>query len=278
MTEFTRLVRSYCSGEVFYGEAVTDNQGDVTAIKKIEGDIYGKYRVTDNVVPVTKLLSPIQPTNIICIGLNYKQHAIETNSPIPKLPVVFMKTLNTVQNPFDPIIIPKSCITTPQVDYEAELAVVIGKACRNVSTEDALKYVLGYTCANDVSAREWQASTSQWCYGKSFDTFCPIGPVLVSPKLIPDPNQLQISAVLNGKRVQHSNTADMIFSVKHLISHLSQNMTLLPGTIILTGTPEGVGWIRKPPLLLKESDSVTIEIENIGKLTNPVQNEKTAAL
>jgi len=261
-------------GEVFYGDAIIDSNGTITGVHKIEGDIYGTYHLTDTVIRPTKLLSPIQPTNIICIGLNYTQHAKETNLPIPKLPVVFMKSLNTVQGPLDPIIIPRSCISPPQVDYEAELAVVIGKPCKNVTPEEALDYVLGYTCANDVSARTWQSASSQWCYGKSFDTFCPLGPLLVSPKLIPNPNNLKISATLNGTTMQKSNTSDMIFTVKQLISFLSQGITLLPGTVILTGTPEGVGFTRKPPIFLSQNDTVIIEIESIGKLINSVVHEE----
>jgi 2-keto-4-pentenoate hydratase/2-oxohepta-3-ene-1,7-dioic acid hydratase in catechol pathway len=272
--KFTKLVRTICKGELFYGEAIIDNNGTISAVHKIEGDIYGTYHITDTVIRPTKLLSPILPTNIVCIGLNYTQHAKETNLPIPTTPIVFMKTLNSLQDPFEPIIIPRSCISPPQVDYEAELAVVIGKTCKNVTVEEALDYVLGYTCANDVSARIWQSTTTQWCYGKSFDTFCPLGPVLVSPKLIPNPNNLKISATLNGTVMQKSNTSDMIFNVKQLISFLSQGTTLLPGTVILTGTPEGVGFTRKPPIFLARNDTITIEIESIGKLTNPVVEEK----
>jgi 2-keto-4-pentenoate hydratase/2-oxohepta-3-ene-1,7-dioic acid hydratase in catechol pathway len=159
------------------------------------------------------------------------------------------------------------------VDYECELAVVIGKACKNVSKANALDYVLGYTCANDVSARDWQLKFGggQWCRGKTFDTFAPLGPCLVLKDEIPDPNKLRIQTVLNGSVMQDWNTDDMIFDVPALIEFLSGDTTLLPGTVILTGTPHGIGAARKPPVFLKDGDVVTIEIEKIGSLTNPVK-------
>ncbi|MDB6120577.1 MAG: 5-carboxymethyl-2-hydroxymuconate isomerase, partial [Verrucomicrobiaceae bacterium] len=162
-----------------------------------------------------------------------------------------------------------------QVDYECELAIVIGKRCKNVSRADALQYVLGYTCANDVSARDWQIARggSQWSRGKFFDTFCPLGPCLVTADEIPNPNVLKIATILNGQRVQEWNTNDMIFDVPTLIEFLSGSTTLMPGTVILTGTPQGVGMARTPPVWLKAGDSVTIKIERIGSLTNPVVDE-----
>jgi 2-keto-4-pentenoate hydratase/2-oxohepta-3-ene-1,7-dioic acid hydratase in catechol pathway len=179
-----------------------------------------------------------------------------------------------VQNPGDPIVLPTH-LKSNEVDYECELAVVIGKAAKNVSKENALDYVLGYTCANDVSARDWQRTFggSQWCRGKTFDTFCPLGPVLVTTDEITDPNQLGIKTILNGETMQDLNTNDMIFDVPTLIEFLSGSTTLLPGTVILTGTPQGVGMARTPPVWLKAGDSVTIEIEKIGSLTNPVVDE-----
>jgi 2-keto-4-pentenoate hydratase/2-oxohepta-3-ene-1,7-dioic acid hydratase in catechol pathway len=161
------------------------------------------------------------------------------------------------------------------VDYECELAVVIGRAARNVSRGEALDYVLGYTCANDVSARDWQKAGGggQWCRGKTFDTFCPLGPVLVTPDTIRDPNALAIRTRLNGQIVQDCNTSDMIFDVPTLIAFLSGSTTLFPGTVILTGTPHGVGMARNPPVWLQDGDTVTVEIEGIGALTNPVRRE-----
>ena len=251
--------------------AVQQPDGSAT---KIAGDVFGSFHVTGEKVEIKKLLAPIQPTSIICIGLNYRKHAEETGAKFPEVPVVFFKGLNTLQNPGDAIQIPTH-LRSDEVDYECELAVVIGRACKNVSRAAALDYVLGYTCANDVSARDWQKARGggQWCRGKSFDTFCPLGPVLVTREEIPNPNALKIRTILNGQAVQDWNTNDMIFDVPALIEFLSGSTTLLPGTVILTGTPHGVGMARKPPLWLKAGDNVTIEIEKIGALSNPVVNE-----
>lgn len=241
----------------------------------IEGDIFKSPKATTRKVSPAKLLAPIQPTAILCIGLNYKRHAAESNLPSPQYPVLFVKGINALQHPGDPILIPAH-LASEEVDYECELAVVIGKACKNVTRANALDYVLGYTCANDVSARDWQIKRGggQWCRGKFFDTFAPIGPCLVTRDEIPNPNALRISTVLNGETVQDWNTNDMIFDVPTLIEFLSGSTTLLPGTVILTGTPHGVGMASKPPRWLKPGDSVTIEIEKIGALTNPVAMEK----
>lgn len=245
--------------------------------REIEGCIYGDHTVTDRVADVRKLLAPIAPSTIYCIGLNYVRHAEEGGLPKPEWPVLFMKSPTAVQNPGDPIEIPTQ-LKSEQVDYECELAVVIGRQCKNVSKADALNYVLGYTCGHDVSARDWQLKYggSQWCKGKTFDTFCPLGPCLVTTDEIPDPNALKIKTILNGEAMQDWNTNDMIFDVPTLIEFLSGSTTLMPGTVILTGTPHGVGAARKPPVYLKDGDSVTIEIENIGELTNPVVNEVAA--
>jgi 2-keto-4-pentenoate hydratase/2-oxohepta-3-ene-1,7-dioic acid hydratase in catechol pathway len=213
----------------------------------------------------------------LCIGLNYKHHAQETNAKVPEHPILFIKGINALCHPNAPIEIP-TAMASEQVDYECELAVVIGKTCKNVSYDDALDYVLGYTCGNDVSARDWQIQRGggQWSRGKSFDTFAPLGPCLVTPDEIPDPNTLQISTRLNDDVVQDWNTSDMIFDVPALISFLSGSTTLVAGTVIFTGTPHGVGMARKPPLWLKPGDVVTVEIEKIGALTNPVENEPRA--
>ncbi len=210
----------------------------------------------------------------MCIGLNYRKHAAEGNQAIPEFPVLFMKNSGSVQNPSDPIVLPRK-LRSDKVDYECELAVIIGKACHNVRKEDALNYVLGYSCANDVSARDWQMQYggSQWCRGKTFATFLPLGPCLVTPEEIPNPNNLSIRTVLNGNVMQDWNTNDMIFDVPTLIEFLSGSTKLNPGTVILTGTPHGVGGARKPPVYLQPGDTVTIEIEGIGALTNPVIEE-----
>jgi 2-keto-4-pentenoate hydratase/2-oxohepta-3-ene-1,7-dioic acid hydratase in catechol pathway len=240
----------------------------------IEGDLYGAFTVTGRKADVRKLLAPVVPAAFLCIGLNYRRHAEEGNAPIPKWPVLFMKSPGAVQNPGDRIELP-SHLKSNEVDYECELAVVIGKPCKNAPKERALEYVLGYTCANDVSARDWQKDFggSQWCRGKTFDTFAPLGPCLVTPDEIPNPNALGIKTILNGEPMQDWNTNDMIFDVPTLIAFLSGSTTLLPGTVILTGTPHGVGMARRPPVFLKAGDTVTIEIEKIGALTNPVVDE-----
>ncbi len=251
-------------------------QPDGTALA-IEGDLFGGYQVTDRRVGVSKLLAPIQPTAIVCIGLNYRFHAEETKAAIPQHPVVFMKLPNAVQHPGEPILLPRH-LRSDKVDYECELAVVIGKKAKNVAREDALAHVLGYTCANDVSARDWQKSGGggQWCRGKTFDTFCPLGPVLVTADEIPNPNHLRIKTVLNGQTMQDWHTDDMIFDVPALIAFLSGSTTLLPGTVILTGTPHGVGMARNPPVWLRDGDTVDVEIEHIGRLSNPVRDEARA--
>lgn len=248
-------------------------QPDGSAME-IDGDIFGKYQATSRPAQVAKLLAPLQPTAILCIGLNYRKHAEEGKAKIPEWPVLFMKSPGAVQNPGDPIVLPTKLKST-QVDYECELGVVIGKACKNVSKADALNYVLGYTCANDVSARDWQKDFggSQWCRGKTFDTFAPLGPCLVTADEIANPNALQIKTILNGEAMQDWNTEDMIFDVRTLIEFLSGSTTLLPGTIILTGTPHGVGMARDPKVFLKPGDTCSIEIEKIGTLTNPVIDE-----
>ena len=213
----------------------------------------------------------ITPPAIFCIGLNYRKHAEETKTKIPEFPVVFMKSPASVVGPGEPIVLPRH-LRSDQVDYEGELAVVIHKPCKNVSREDALNYVRGYTCANDVSARDWQKQwgSGQWCRGKSFDSFCPLGPHLVQ---VSDPGNLRIRTIVNDEVLQDCNTSDMIFDVPALIEFLSGSTTLLPGTVILTGTPHGVGMARTPQRWLKAGDTVTVEIEKIGVLTNPVVEE-----
>jgi len=249
-------------------------QHDDGSTTLIEGDIFGEFRDTGTVVEVAKRLAPIVPTDVLCIGLNYRKHAAESNQPEPEYPVVFMKTTSAVRNPGDPIVLPRR-LRSDKVDYECELAVVIGKNCQNVSKSEALDYVFGYTCANDVSARDWQITRGggQWCRGKTFATFLPLGPSLVTADEIADPNNLGIKTVLNDQVMQDWNTDDMIFDVPTLIEFLSGSTLLLPGTVILTGTPHGVGAARKPPVFLSEGDTVSIEIEKIGVLRNPVIEE-----
>lgn len=242
---------------------------------RLAGDLFDDLTDTGQPAQVHKLLAPLKPAAVMCIGLNYRRHAEEGNNPIPEHPVLFMKSPSAVQNPEDPIVLPRK-LRSDAVDYECELAVVIGKPCLNVSRDDALDYVLGYTCANDVSARDWQMKWGggQWCRGKTFATFCPLGPCLVSADAIPDPNALCIKTILNGQTMQDWNTDDMIFDVPTLIEFLSGSTLLEPGTVILTGTPHGVGAARNPRVYLQPGDTVTIEIENIGQLTNPVVAEE----
>lgn len=248
-------------------------QADGSALE-VTGSLEVGFTSTDRVAHVQKILAPLIPTSILCIGLNYRHHAAESGMQAPERPVLFVKGINALQNPGDPILIPTH-MASHEVDYECELAVVIGKACKNATRENALEFVAGYTCANDVSARDWQIKWGggQWCRGKFFDTFAPIGPCLVTLDEIPDPNALSIKTELNGKVVQDWNTNDMIFDVPSLIAFLSGSTTLLPGTVILTGTPHGVGMASKPPRWLRPGDVVTIEIERIGRLTNPVELE-----
>ena len=232
----------------------------------------GGLPATGAPVAVGKLLSPVAPSNIIGIGLNYRGHAEEMGRPLPEFPMIFVKTTNTVQHPGDPIVLPRSANASHEVDYECELAIVIGRAAKNVPRERVYDYILGYTVANDISARDWQFKWGggQFCQGKGFDTFCPLGPVLVTADEIPDPGQLAIRTVVNGEQRQNSNTSDLIFDVPALIAFLSASKTLQPGTVILTGTPSGVGAAYRPPRFLQPGNTISIEIENIGTLTNPV--------
>ena len=256
------------AGQVRFG---MNPQSGETAL--LDGDPATGLTPTDEIVRINKLLAPVVPPAIFGIGLNYHKHAQETGMEAPKYPVVFMKNPAALANPEDPIRLPDACMQPPEVDYEAELAVVIGRNTRDVSPDEALGCVLGYTAANDVSARRWQGrrGAGQWVRGKSFDTFCPLGPELVSADEISDPQHLQVTCELNGQVMQDASTADMIFPVAELISFLSTGTTLLPGTVILTGTPSGVGFTRKPPVFLKPGDTVNVSVEGIGTLSNPVE-------
>lgn len=214
------------------------------------------------------LLAPIgRPGSIIAVGLNYADHARESDLDLPDAPVTFPKLPQSVIGPDDPIT--WSPAASVEVDYEAELAIVIARDVRNVSVDDALGTVLGYTACNDVSARDAQFSDGQWLRGKSFDTFCPLGPWLVTPDDVPDPQDLRISCRVNGETLQDSSTSEMIFGVADIISYLSRFLTLRAGDVIITGTPAGVGFARTPPRYLGDGDVVEIDIEGIGVLRNP---------
>jgi len=256
--------------QVFYG-LMDSPRADRAAV--LAGDPFTGLERTGEIIAVERLLPPVTPPNILCLGLNYRKHADETGTTYPRDPVMFIKSTNALTGYGRPIVLPKA--GPDEVDYEVELALVIGQEGKNIPEARALEYVLGYTCANDVSARDWQKrrQKKQWARGKSFDTFCPVGPCLVTRDSIPDPNNLALETRVNNEVLQKSNTRDMIFPVRRIISLLSQSFTLLPGTLILTGTPEGVGFTRTPPRFLQAGDVVTVAVQGIGELTNPVVRE-----
>lgn len=209
-----------------------------------------------------------RPSKIICVGLNYVDHATESKMEVPKRPLLFAKWPNALTGNGQPIVLPAQA---QEVDFEAELGVVIGRTARAVSQDDALDFVAGYTCANDISSRAAQFEDGQWTRAKSFDTFCPVGPELVPAGRIEDPQNLRIRCIVNGATLQDASTADMIFSVAQLIASISDGIQLEPGDLILTGTPPGVGFARTPPIYLEHGDEVTVEIDGVGTLTNPVR-------
>lgn len=219
-------------------------------------------------------LPPVfSPSKILCVGLNYADHAKEFNDPIPSEPVFFCKANSTLNAHGKPIFLPP---VSDKIDYEAELVVVIGREGRDIPEKDALDYVFGYTCGNDVSCRDWQKNkpAGQWFLGKSFDSFAPCGPGIVTKDEIPNPNALAIQSRLNGAVMQSSNTSHFIFPVEKLIAYVSQVMTLYPGDLIFTGTPGGIGERREPPVFLRDGDVIEVEIEKIGVLSNPVADFK----
>jgi 2-keto-4-pentenoate hydratase/2-oxohepta-3-ene-1,7-dioic acid hydratase in catechol pathway len=216
-------------------------------------------------------LSISRPGKIVCVGLNYLDHAQEGGMELPKAPLLFAKWPNTLIGEGEAIVLPPE---SKEVDYEAELGVVIGTTAKRVSEADALDHVEGYICLNDVSARDMQFGDGQWTRGKSLDTFCPVGPRLVPREEIADPQQLGIRCILNGETMQDSSTSQMIFSVAEIIAYVSQVITLESGDLIATGTPAGVGVFKDPKVLLKDGDEVSIEIDGLGTLTNPVRKER----
>jgi 2-keto-4-pentenoate hydratase/2-oxohepta-3-ene-1,7-dioic acid hydratase in catechol pathway len=240
-------------------------------VRIIAGDVFGVWAISDTrlrLEEITRILPPVEPPNIFALGLNYRAHASEGGSAAPDHPLVFLKATSSITGRDRPIILPKSAPT--MVDYEAELALIIGKTAYEVSEEKALDHVLGYTAANDVSARDCQMQLDkQWARGKSFDTFCPIGPFIETEH---DPDHAQVKSRLNGQVMQDSCTTDLIFSCRYLVSYLSHQFTLHPGTLILTGTPSGVGVHRNPPVFLKDGDVIEVELEGVGTLSNPVFN------
>ncbi len=276
-------------GQRAYGKDLDDG----TAIPLIGDPFEGAFElmtdIPDFIAPVTERHPPVTPTDVWCIGKNYAEHVREFGGDAPELPVVFMKPSGCVIPDGEAIVLPRCQRDGPEVDYEAELAVVIGygpedRPCRNVSADEALSFVFGYTCANDVSARQWQKKYGggQWVRGKSFDTFCPLGPSITTARpcfdgdedVITDPQNLAISCTINGETRQSDTTANMMVPVAELIAFISQDTTLWPGAVILTGTPSGVGMASDPPRLLRDGDEVAVTIEKIGTLTNPVRDAR----
>jgi 2-keto-4-pentenoate hydratase/2-oxohepta-3-ene-1,7-dioic acid hydratase in catechol pathway len=254
-------------------------QSDGKTLHHLEGDLFAGT-AKDSGRPAkargSTLLPPIEHVpSIICIGLNYKKHADELKLAYPKNPVLFMKPPTCLAGHGDPVVHPR-CVT--KFDYEVELAIVIGKKCKDITLEEAFDYILGYTVANDLSAREWQKEPElcggQWTRGKIFDGFCPLGPCLVTKDEIPDPNKLHVQCFVNGEKRQDSNTSDMIFNVQQIVSSLSNSQTLMPGTVIITGTPFGVAEGMKPQAWLKPGDKVIVEVEGIGRLENTIVEDK----
>lgn len=265
-----KLIRHQTSGGPAYAAIMPDGK-----LQEVAGNLETGFRLLERVVVPGKRLAPIVPINIIGIALNYRKHAEESGKGVPERPVWFMKPTGALQNPDDPIVLP-SRAGSQKVDFEGELAVILGRSCKNVAKEDALSYVLGYTVANDVSARDWQYEWGggQFCQAKSFDTFCPLGPALVTADELTNPDALHLTTTVNGSIMQDWSTGDMVFGVAALIAFLSRSRTLPPGTVILTGTPHGVGAARKPPIWLRASDIVTIDIQGIGSLSNTVEEER----
>jgi acylpyruvate hydrolase len=219
-----------------------------------------------------KLLAPIQrPGKVICVGLNYRSHLAEIKEPTPAYPILFHKAATSIIGEGEAIVLPR---ISRQVDYEGELALVIGRHGKYIAEADALSYVAGYACANDVSAHDLEFRTSQWTSGKMLDTFCPLGPVLLTGDKVPDPSLLHLETILNGTTVQEAWTSDMVFSVPFLVSYISSLATLEPGDLILTGTPAGIGCNQSPQVFLQTGDRISVEIEGIGRLTNPVVAEE----
>ena len=245
---------------------------DPSVFHQLRGTWEAGFTETGKNLHSSRLLAPLQPSAILAIGLNYRDHAKETGAPIPEYPVLFMKNIRSVIGPGETIRLPRQ-LRSDEVDCEAELAVVLARDCRNATRKNAMNFVAGFTCANDVSARDWQLRRSgrQWCRAKSFDTFCPIGPWVIPAEEFPLPLELDIDSRINGNILQKSNTQQMIFDVPAIIEFLSADTTLPGGSLILTGTPPGVGMAQKPPRSLESGDTVSVAISRIGVLENPVE-------
>jgi acylpyruvate hydrolase len=269
VVHFEALARSTAAAPGVFSEISSFLSAGDAAIEQAQKLIQAAPKSAFTPLSSVKLLAPIpRPGKIIAVGLNYRDHLIEQGAKeLPKSPIIFAKFPTSICAPGDPIVIP---VSDPNVDYEAELAVVIGRKGKAITAADALHYVAGYMPLNDVSARAWQFGDKQWVRGKSPDTFCPIGPFLTTREEVPDPHALSIRARVNGVTLQDSNTSKIIFRIPELIEFISASITLEPGDIIATGTPEGVGAFRTPPIFLKPGDTVEVEIEGLGVLRNPV--------
>jgi 2-keto-4-pentenoate hydratase/2-oxohepta-3-ene-1,7-dioic acid hydratase in catechol pathway len=268
-----KLIRFLSGGKTFRGRLNPDGTGS-PLLGAGPDDLFfpALPAFSEERLTVDSLLAPVVPPDILAIGLNYSLHAAEGRKEVPKVPLLFQKAGNSLNHPGHPIPLPKN---SSKVDYEGELAVVIGKAAKDVPRERALEYVFGYTCANDVSARDWQQDRAlgggQFTRGKSFDGFCPLGPWIVTADEIADPSACTIRTVINGVVMQDQGEETMVFDIPTLIESVSSTMTLRPGTVLLTGTPSGVGFARNPPVWLQPGDVVQVEIKGIGTLENPVR-------
>jgi 2-keto-4-pentenoate hydratase/2-oxohepta-3-ene-1,7-dioic acid hydratase in catechol pathway len=253
-----------------YGDLLEIIRGGDAMLAKVRS-VLAQGKAQSYALSAVKLMAPvIAPSKIVAIGLNYIDHCKEANLPVPPEPVIFSKFPGSVTGPYDDITWPRA--VSKEVDYEVELGVVIGKTALNVPESKALEYVFGYTVVNDVSARDQQfANAKQWDRGKSFDTFCPYGPYIVTRDEIPDPHVLQVRTILNGKEMQNSNTRNLVFNVNKIIAYVSEGTTLVPGDLIPTGTPFGVGFSRKPPVFLQDGDECVCEVEKIGAIRNRVK-------
>ncbi|USP80482.1 Fumarylacetoacetate hydrolase domain-containing protein 2 [Curvularia clavata] len=280
MAAFERLIRFQdAEGKTVYGnleEEVPTREIEGRSVEVVEGDVESGFKKTEKKAKVAKLLCPLPTTNIIlCVGLNYRKHAEECNLQIPTNPAIFTKPRDALAGPLDDIPIPPSCQS--MLDYEGELGVIISRDCKNVSASDASSVILGYTIGNDVSARNYQLPASvsggQFGYAKSFDKFAPIGPCIASPSVIPDPHKVTYWTKVNGEKRQETCTDDMIYSIGQVVEHLSRGTTLRAGTVILTGTPSGVGLFMEPKGFLKDGDEVEIYVEGVGSLVNKMKFE-----
>ncbi|KAJ7724734.1 hypothetical protein DFH07DRAFT_971129 [Mycena maculata] len=293
-TQWTRLIRFVAAetAQVHIGQPVDDaldvglaaHRGTVIKAHEIVGGaLDAAAQVTTRVLTVKQLLSPLAKEEVKyvrCLGLNYADHAAEAQLPAPPFPVLFVKPVTSLLGPGAPVVIPKVAQPPKEhlPDYEVELTIVIGRPARDVSEDDALDYVLGYTGANDVSFRKHQMAVSQWGFSKGFDNTNPLGPCLVAAAAVPDPQALPLTCAVNNTVVQDGNTADQIFTVRQTIAFLSQGTTLEPGSLILTGTPKGVGFVKKPPVYLKHGDQMRVWVGGgIGTLVNDVREEDVGA-